>query len=80
MTLKDIQSSLPQHFDISLKREEVLKLFKEMDKDKDGIVTYKEFENFYNEDFDSRLKDVEKEKNAVSMQYEIFDHLIKVLQ
>jgi hypothetical protein len=63
-----------------LKRDEVLKLFKEMDKDKDGIVTYKEFENFYNEDFDSRLKDVEKEKNAVSMQYEIFDHLIKVLQ
>lgn len=58
---------MPQHFDISLKREEVLKLFKEMDKDKDGIVTYKEFENFYNEDFDSRLKDVEKEKNAVSM-------------
>ena len=51
-----------------------------MDKDKDGIVNFKEFEQFYNEDFDSRVKDIEKEKAAVNMQYEIFDHLIKVLQ
>lgn len=44
LTLKDFQNALPEHFDITLKREEVLKLFKEIDKDKDGLVKYKEFE------------------------------------
>jgi Ca2+-binding EF-hand superfamily protein len=51
-----------------------------MDRDKDGLVTYKEFEQFYNQDFDQRIKEIEKEKHAVNMQYEIFDHLMKVLQ
>jgi len=43
-----------------------LKLFKEIDRDRDGIVKYKEFEQFYNEDYDQRLKDIEKEKNAMN--------------
>ena len=31
LTLKDVQNSLPELFDITLKREEVLRLFKEID-------------------------------------------------
>jgi Ca2+-binding EF-hand superfamily protein len=35
---------LPKHFDITLKREEILKLFKEIDNDKDGLIKLREFE------------------------------------
>lgn len=62
LTLKDFQNSLPTLFDITLKRDEVLKLFKEIDKDKDGLVKYKEFEEFFNQDYDVRLKEIEKER------------------
>lgn len=47
LTLKDFQNQLPTHFDVTLKREEVLKLFKEIDTEKDGLISYKEFEEFY---------------------------------
>ncbi len=80
LTVKDIQASLPKLFNISLKREDFLKLFKEIDTDKDGLIKYKEFEDFYNKDYDQTLKNIEKEKEKISVQYEIFDHLIKVLQ
>ena len=43
---------MPQLFGISLKRDEFLKLFKEIDSDKDGLVKYKEFEDFYTRDYD----------------------------
>ncbi len=56
-----------------------MRLFKEVDKDKDGIVKYKEFEQYYNQNYDERVKEIEREKNAMNMQYEIFDHLMKVL-
>lgn len=80
MTVKDIQTYMPALYGISLKREEFLRLFKEMDTDKDGLVKYKEFEDFYNKDYEAGLKNIEKEKEKISVQFEIFDHLIKVLQ
>ena len=80
LTVKDIQTQMPILFGISIKRDEFLRLFKEIDTDKDGIVKYKEFEDFYNKDYDMTLKNIEKEKEKISIQYEIFDHLMKVLQ
>ena len=64
--MKDFQNFLPRQFDITLKRDEILRLFKEIDRDRDGLVKYKEFEQFYNEDYEKRLKEIEKEKDAVN--------------
>lgn len=61
LTVKDIIAQMPSLFGISLKREEFLKLFKEMDSDKDGIVKYKEFEEFYNHDYELSLRNIQKE-------------------
>lgn len=67
MTVKDIQTYMPALYGISLKREEFLRLFKEMDTDKDGLVKYKEFEDFYNKDYEAGLKNIEKEKEKISV-------------
>jgi Ca2+-binding EF-hand superfamily protein len=80
LTVKDIISQMPSLFGISLKRDEFLKLFKEMDSDKDGLVKYREFEDFFNKDYELSLKNIQKEQEKVSIQNEIFDHLMKVLQ
>ncbi len=42
-------------------------------------MKYKEFEEFYNKDYIQVMKSIEKEKEKINVQYEIFDHLIKVL-
>jgi hypothetical protein len=57
----------------------VLRLFKEIDVDRDGLVKFKEFENYYNFDYEKKMADIEREKEKVNVQYEIFDHMIKVL-
>ena len=80
LNIKDIIGSMPSLFGISVKREEFLRLFKEIDTDKDGIIRYKEFEEFYNKDYEQSLKTIEKQKDKINIQYEIFDHLIKVLR
>jgi Ca2+-binding EF-hand superfamily protein len=80
LTFKDLQLGLPQQFGITLKREEILRLFKEIDQDRDGIIKLNEFENYYNKDYNKQFKNIEKEKEHVNMQYDIFEHLIKVLK
>jgi Ca2+-binding EF-hand superfamily protein len=80
LTVKDIISQMPANFGISLKREDFLRLFKEIDSDKDGLVRLKEFEDFYHRDYLMILKNIEKEKEQMSIQFEVFDHLMKVLQ
>ena len=52
LTVKDFQSQLPIHFGLSLKREDVIKFFVAIDADHDGIMLYKEFEDFYNRNFE----------------------------
>ena len=79
LTVRDMQTMMPQIYGVSLKREDFLRLFKEIDTDKDGIVKYSEFEDFYNRDYKQVMKAIEKEKEKMNVQYEIFDHLIKVL-
>ena len=71
---------MSHHFDITLKRDELTRLFKEIDADRDGLVKYKEFEAFYQKDYGKRMKEIEKEKDKVNIQFEIFDHLMKVLE
>ena len=46
-----MQSQMPNLFGVSLKREEFLKLFKEIDQDKDGLVKYVELEDFFNKNY-----------------------------
>lgn len=59
--MKDIIGQMPSHFGISLKREEFLRLFKEMDTDKDGLVKYQEFEEFYTRDYEVTIKNIQRE-------------------
>jgi|LauGreDrversion4_2_1035121.scaffolds.fasta_scaffold60584_3 Ca2+-binding EF-hand superfamily protein len=40
LNIKDVISSMPPLFGVSVNREDFLLLFKEMDTDKDGIVRY----------------------------------------
>lgn len=56
-----------------------MRLFKEIDVDRDGLVKFKEFESYYNCDYEKKMADIEREKEQVNVQYEIFDHMIKVL-
>lgn len=79
LTIKDVIGSMPALFGISVNREDFLKLFKEMDTDKDGIIKYSEFEVYFNKDYDKELRLIDKEREQVNVQFEIFDHLIKVL-
>jgi Ca2+-binding EF-hand superfamily protein len=67
LTLRDMIVQFPQLFAISLKRDEFLKLFKEIDSDRDGIVKYKEFEDFFNKDYMQTLKNIEKEKEKIGI-------------
>lgn len=61
LTVKDIIGQMPSHFGISLKREEFLRLFREMDTDKDGLVKYQEFEEFYTRDYEVTIKNIQRE-------------------
>mmetsp|Transcript_43809 Transcript_43809/g.42288 ORF Transcript_43809/g.42288 Transcript_43809/m.42288 type:complete len:129 (+) Transcript_43809:922-1308(+) len=79
LTLKNFSFGLTQAFDITLKRDDLKRLFKEIDQDRDGMIKYKEFEVFFNNDYMEKLKHLEKQREQVNVQQEIFDHLIKVL-
>jgi Ca2+-binding EF-hand superfamily protein len=79
LTVQDMQSQMPGLFGVSLKREDFLRLFKEIDSDKDGLVKYKELEEFFKKDYNVTLKNIEEEKHKINTQFEIFDHLMKVL-
>lgn len=80
LTFKEFQKGLPEQFGITLKREDILKLFKEIDTDKDGLIKLHEFEVFYLKNYDDTLKEIEKEREALNIQFDIFEHLIKVLK
>ena len=79
LTLQDMQTQMPNLFGVSLKREEFLKLFKEIDQDKDGLVKYVELEGFFNKDYEITLMNIEHEREKINTQYEIFDHMMRVL-
>jgi Ca2+-binding EF-hand superfamily protein len=52
----------------------------EIDSDGNGVVKYEEWDNFYREDYNKRVQDLETEKERMVTQYDIFDHLLKVLK
>lgn len=54
-------------------------LFNEIDEDESGVITLKEFENFYLRDYKQKNREIEKERETKNTQNEIFDHLMKVL-
>jgi Ca2+-binding EF-hand superfamily protein len=59
LTLQDFHAGLSQHFDLTLKQAEIAALFREVDRDEDGIVKYEEFDYFYREDYQKRVKALE---------------------
>jgi hypothetical protein len=40
---------------------------------------YQEFETFYNTDYNEQVKELNKEKEQRNTQFDIFDHLMKML-
>lgn len=79
LSLRDFHESFASLFDLAIKNDEIRALFNEIDSDEDGIIKYKEFEAFYDENYAKRLALVDKEREMANTQNEIFDHLIKVL-
>ena len=55
-------------------------LFLEIDKDGDGIVRFAEFNQFYQEDYERRIAELELEKERMVTHNDIFDHLLKMLK
>lgn len=47
LSLADLQSGLPSHFDLMLRQEEINTLFLELDADANGVVKYAEWDAFY---------------------------------
>lgn len=80
LTLKDLQINLSKHFNLSLKALEVRALFQEIDTDDNGIVKFGELEAFYRNDYKEKVKNIHFERQKITTQNEIFDHLIKVLK
>lgn len=62
ITHKDLQRGLPKHFDLALKKQDLATLFMEIDQDKDGLIKFKELEDFYNLDFKKRVEELEGER------------------
>ena len=65
-------------FDLSLKDDVIRNLFVEIDSDQNGILLFKELEDFYKKDYHQCIKALEIEKQQKNTQNEIFNHLIKV--
>ena len=80
LTLRDFQAGLSMHFDLTLRQHEVSALFLEVDTDGNGVVKYAEFDAFYRMDYEKRVQELETEKERMVTQYDIFDHLLKVLK
>jgi len=68
------------HFGLSLKRQDVLLFFSTVDEDRDGILMYKEFEDFYQHDYEKDIKELETKRESVDIQVYVFEHLTKVLK
>lgn len=64
LTMKDFQKALPIHFGLSLKRQDVIQFFQTVDGDKDGILLYKEFEDFYNYDYEKEIDQLETKRES----------------
>jgi len=54
LTLQNFQANFSRYFDLSLKKDEVRQLFREIDNDGNGVVQYAEFERFIGMDFIQR--------------------------
>jgi Ca2+-binding EF-hand superfamily protein len=65
---------------MTLKQHEVAALFLEIDTDGNGVVKYAEFDAFYRMNYEKRVQELELEKERMVTQYDIFDHLLKVLK
>jgi len=63
------------HFGLSLKRQDVLLFFSTVDEDRDGILMYKEFEDFYQHDYEKDIKELETKRESVDIQVYVFEHL-----
>ena len=80
VTLMDLQSGLLRHFQISLPKQKLLLLFKFIDQDEDGIISLKDFTQFYR-DFDLEInKNIRQFSKTADLQYQIFEHMFITLK
>ena len=63
LTLRSFHANFGKMFGFYLKGNEVIALFKEIDKDEDSIVYFSDLSEFYKTNFVKRLSDIQKEKN-----------------
>ena len=68
------------HFDLTLRHNELITLFLDIDTDGNGIVKYAEFSEFYRTDYDKRVRELEEEKKLMVTHYDVFNHLLKILK
>jgi len=80
LVLKDLQNRLPRHFNITVRSNEVIALFKEMDQDRQGIILLADFLHFMQKDYDEQLRQLAERQQVDNIQFELFDHIIKVLK
>ena len=80
LTIKDFQIGLPKHFDIILEHNFLLEAFKYIDSDEDGSVKQGEFLEFLHKDFGRELDLLEKRGVRQNLQYQIFEHIVKILE
>ena len=59
LSLRDFHISFSRLFDLAIKNHEIRALFNEIDLDSDGVIKFKEFEKFYDENYVKRLSEVE---------------------
>ena len=77
--MRDFHLSFARLFDLAIKNDEIRALFSEIDTDENGIVTFEEFEKFYDYNYIKRSAELYQERQMKNTQNEIFDHLIKIL-
>ena len=81
LTLMDLQIGLPRLYSLSLSKERLLLLFKFMDYDDDGVIKLSDFNRFISStDTQINTKAMEMVSHPHSLDYEIYEHLFKVLQ
>ena len=80
ITINDLKRGLTENFELTLPHSELSLSFTEIDSDKNGLIMFAEFDAFFRMDFAQRVEELEQEKERMITQYDIFDHLLKVLR
>lgn len=62
LNLRDFQIGLTTHFGISLRTDEVVGLFQELDRNQGGTIEFQEWDMFIRVNFDEKVQELENER------------------